>query len=413
MANIDVYLAAILSAVYGEDVRGSIHDAIEIINDVSEVVLSTGTAVTDPTSSSEGFFTGSLYLNLNTYELWKCTGTNTWVSQGILKGDDGDPGPAGANGNKWYIGTGISGKAVNPTVYSGSGVANANANDCYLNNSEGAVYHCVLGGDPTVATWVYDFTMTGGGGGGSYTAGNGITISVADVISIDPGTIANGNTKPVTGGDVYTALQGKADVGSVPSDLDDLSDVDINSPVNGQILEYDENNHTWKNAENVSSFAKYGGSLTFAQLTSSLLTAANEDKFFLVTDGGTISSADAGNWILPAMSVIPADSHIAVVNVGTSAVPSYKFDDFGGYVDLSGLAEKTELDGWTATAQVQSDNTVTFSGLNDAYGYELFCQDKLLGVSAMTKTGSGTAVTLVYTVTGGASGDVCKLRIVK
>lgn len=351
MANIDVYLAAILSAVYGEDVRGSIHDAIEIINDVSEVVLSTGTAVTGPTSSSEGFFTDSLYLNLDTYELWKCTGTNTWQSQGILKGDDGDPGPAGANGNKWYIGTGISGKAVNPTVYSGSGVANANANDCYLNNSEGAVYHCVLGGDPTVATWVYDFTMTGGGGGGSYTAGNGITISVADVISIDPGTIANGVTKPVTGGDVYTALQSKADASSVPSDLDDLSDVVISSPADNQVLKY--SNGSWVNGAAPASSASWG-SIT-----------------------GTLSDqTDLQN-------------------------------------ALNAKADDSDLDGWTATAQVQSDNTVTFSGLNDAYGYELYCQDKLLGVSAMSKTGSGTAVTLVYTVTGGASGDVCKLRIVK
>ena len=31
MANISTYLAAIMSAVHGEDVRGSIHDAIEII----------------------------------------------------------------------------------------------------------------------------------------------------------------------------------------------------------------------------------------------------------------------------------------------------------------------------------------------------------------------------------------------
>ena len=167
MADISTYLAAILSAVYGEDVRGSIHDAIEIINDVSEVVLSTGTAVTSASSSSEGFYTDSLYLNTSTYELWKCTGTDTWASLGVLKGDDGDPGTPGADGNKWYIGTGISGKAVNPTVYSGSGVTSANIDDCYLNNSEGAVYHCVSGGAASVATWVYDFTMTGGGGGTS------------------------------------------------------------------------------------------------------------------------------------------------------------------------------------------------------------------------------------------------------
>ena len=38
MANITAYLQAIMQAVYGEDVRGSIHDAIELINEVGEVV---------------------------------------------------------------------------------------------------------------------------------------------------------------------------------------------------------------------------------------------------------------------------------------------------------------------------------------------------------------------------------------
>lgn len=92
MANISSYLAAIMSAVYGEDVRGSIHDAIDIINQVGEVVLNTGTAVTGPTSPSTGFFDGSFYINTNTMELWKCIGTNSWQSQGVLKGADGADG---------------------------------------------------------------------------------------------------------------------------------------------------------------------------------------------------------------------------------------------------------------------------------------------------------------------------------
>ena len=69
MADISIYLQKIMSAIYGEDVRGSIHDAIEIINEVGEVVLSTGTAVTSASSSSTGFFEDSLYLNTNTFEL--------------------------------------------------------------------------------------------------------------------------------------------------------------------------------------------------------------------------------------------------------------------------------------------------------------------------------------------------------
>lgn len=116
------------------------------------------------------------------------------------------------------------------------------------------------------------------------------------------------------------------------------TDIDTSTLTVGQILEYDGVN--WVNGDNITDFARYGGSKTFSQLDSSLLVAANIDKFFLITDGGTISSADASNWVLPAGSVIPADSHIAVIEYSTGV---YKFDDFGGYIDISGKADKTEL----------------------------------------------------------------------
>lgn len=452
MADISSYLAAIMAAVYGEDVRGSIHDAIDIINKVGEVVLNTGTAVTGPTSSSTGFYDGSFYINTNTMELWKCIGTNAWQSQGVLKGADGADGNGivsivktatvglvdtytitfddgstetyqitnGQNGSKWYKGTAISGTGTSITGFPG------NMNDFYLNSTDGYVYICTKTGGslpPDAAEWDYVMTLTGGGGASITVVDNLISTSTTDALSANQGRVLKGlvdakieNPSTKSDGQVLTYdgtnMVWKAQNPSSGS-LSSLTDTQITSPASGQILEYDANNNRWINAENVSSFAKFGGSLTFSQLTSSLLVAANEDKFFLVTDGGTIASADAANWILSPGSVIPADSHIAVVNVGTSAVPSYKFDDFGGYVDLSGLAEKTDLDGWSSTAQVQSDNTVTFTGLDDSYAYDLYCQDKLIGVSAMTKTGSGLTTQLVFTVTGASSGDVCKLRIVK
>lgn len=91
MADISTYLQAIMSAVYGEDVRGSIHDAIEIINDVGEKILSCGTAVTSTSSSVEGYFDGSVYFNTQTNDVWKCTGT-AWDLQGNIKGAQGEPG---------------------------------------------------------------------------------------------------------------------------------------------------------------------------------------------------------------------------------------------------------------------------------------------------------------------------------
>ena len=248
MADISTFLADIMAAVYGEDVRKSIHDAIDIINQVSEVVFSTGTAVTSTTSSSTGFFEDSLYLNTNTYELWKCVGTNSWQSLGILKGDTGNgidnitktstaglvdtytitytdgntetfTVTNGADGNQWYRGTDISGKAPLPTVYPSSGITKANVNDFYLNPSEGAVYHCVSGGNASTATWSYDFTMTGGGGSTAHdvsysNTSSGLTATdVQDAIdeldtAID--SIQNGTTLD-SFSDVETALSDKAD----------------------------------------------------------------------------------------------------------------------------------------------------------------------------------------------------------
>ena len=85
MADISQELQAIMQAVYGEDVRGSIHNAIKKINDVSEVVLSVGTAVTSASSPVTGFFEDSLYINSDTYDLWQCTGT-AWALKGNLEG---------------------------------------------------------------------------------------------------------------------------------------------------------------------------------------------------------------------------------------------------------------------------------------------------------------------------------------
>lgn len=76
-------------------------------------------------------------------------------------------------------------------------------------------------------------------------------------------------------------------------------------------------------------------------------------------------------------------------------------------------------DEWSAESTVGVTNSaasghVVFTGLNDDYGYDLYCKDTLIGISAMTKTGSGTNVTLDFEVTGATDGTTkCKLRILK
>lgn len=216
MADISVYLQAILDAVYGEQVRGSIHDAIEIINDAMEVSIDAGTAVSSASSSSTGFFLDSLYINTNTYDLWRCIGTDSWVNVGNLRGtgiitiaktstvgnvdtytitfDDGSTetfdvtnGTDGTNGSTWYKGTAITGTGSSIVGFPGI------LNDFYLNSSTGGVYICTKTGGamvPDAAEWDYVMTLSGGGGGGSILVIDNLTsASSTDALSANQGRV--------------------------------------------------------------------------------------------------------------------------------------------------------------------------------------------------------------------------------
>lgn len=220
MANIATELAAIMSAVFGRDVRQSIHDAIDKVNKVSEVQMNAGTAVTSSSSSSTGFYDGSLYININTYELWKCTGVNTWQSLGILKGADGRSissisGPTttgvvdtytinysdgttstftvtngvdGKDGSVWYRGTALTGTGSGITGFPG------NENDFYLNPTTGYVYQCTKTGgaaNPGAAEWEYAMAITGGSGGSVVVIDTLTNTSTTDALSANQGRNLN------------------------------------------------------------------------------------------------------------------------------------------------------------------------------------------------------------------------------
>ena len=64
-------------------------------------------------------------------------------------------GAAGADGGRWYSGTGITGTSTTAAVFSGSGISSAVVGDMYLNTSTSNTYRCTLGGDASTAKWVY------------------------------------------------------------------------------------------------------------------------------------------------------------------------------------------------------------------------------------------------------------------
>lgn len=444
MADISQYLQAIMQAVYGEDVRGSIHDAIEIINDVSEVVLTTGTAVTGPTSSSTGFYEDSLYLNTSTFELWKCIGTDTWQSQGVLKGDPGEPGNGidtitydssvglvdtyvilfddgstttfevtngadGANGNKWYRGTLIYGKDVNPTVFSGSGITNANPNDFYLNPTEGAVYYCVTGGDASTATWSYDFTMTGGGGGGTSDYNDLTNKPVINSVTL-------AGTKSLSDLGIQAELTGLTASVSELNILDgvtaDASDLNI---LDGATITTSELN------------VLDGITASTAELNIMDGVTASTSEIN-VLDGLTASTTEL-NYVDGVTSSIQtqldnkaAASAIPTINSGSLTV-TQNGTTAGSFTNNQSAASTADIqtDYFWGTTTTVSSGTFSFSGLDDTKGYGFKpwvvvdgnSTNKNPSAEIASITGAGTAnMTISYT-TDADNGATVKLRVYK
>lgn len=92
MIDISTALQNILKAVYGRDVRESIHDAIYQINaNANEAIdlaqIKFGTAVNSPTDPISGFTENSVYLNVNTGIMWRLEG-GSWVKKGTFKSID-------------------------------------------------------------------------------------------------------------------------------------------------------------------------------------------------------------------------------------------------------------------------------------------------------------------------------------
>ncbi len=289
-----------------------------------------------------------------------------------LKGNPGEQGEPGTPGAPGPTGNGIT--SIVKTATAGL----VDTYTIYMSNGSTATFTVTNGQDGTgsgdMTREVYDPTTAVADAGGIvayvaahvavYTGGTGISISNQKVISVDAdNTPISDSAKPVTSGGVFTALSNKANK--------------VAGATNGNFAGLDAN-----------------GNLTDS--------GSKAGDFYGISDTAESTLDDAD--YIPFYDTSATAKRKTLWSTIKSALKTY-FDTV--------YAAIADLDTWTATATVQSDNTVTFTGLNDSYGYNLYCQNKLLGISAMTKTGSGTNVSITYTVTGAASGDVCKLRILK
>jgi hypothetical protein len=95
----------------------------------------------------------------------------------------------------------------------------------------------------------------------------------------------------------------------------------------------------------LSSTFKPGGSVAFQNLPA--LSAGNLGKILNVTDSFTTTA----DFVEGADKTYPAGTNVAIVDVGTSGSPSYKYDVQGSFFDLSGYAEDSDF-GLATTGEI-------------------------------------------------------------
>ena len=98
----------------------------------------------------------------------------------------------------------------------------------------------------------------------------------------------------------------------------------------------------------VASAYHAAGTKTVAQLTSSLLVAANQGNVYNITDSGTTTA----DFVEGAGHPIVAGDNVGICDVGGGV---YKFDLLSGFVDLSGCVAKTDA----STANPAMDGTAS------------------------------------------------------
>lgn len=325
MADIDIYLQRIMEAVYGEEVRGSIHDAIDMINKTSEVCISVGTDITGPTSSSEGYYKKSMYLNDNTWDLWQCTGTNAWTKLGNIKGEPGKgivsitkTGTTGLTDT--YTITYTDDTTSTFTVKNGRSITSI-----VLESTTGLVdTYKVTFNDDTDMT----FDVTNGAPGADGVSVTGVVLfkTVGRVktyrMSFSDGThfdydVEDGASGTGTG-DMTKAVYDKNDDGVVDelASIDDIDDVDTSTstPRDSDVLEYDGTDEKWENKQPEHTYDPTSKRVISGQgvanaldgILGQMVKGTLEINSYLVTATGDRLIAAAGNDII-APQVIKLD----------------------------------------------------------------------------------------------------------
>lgn len=232
----------------------------------------------------------------------------------------------------------------------------------------------------------------------------------------------------------------KVPAANLPSYVDDVEEYASKSafPVTGESGKIyvdlsDNKTYRWSG----STYVTVGNDLALGETSSTAYAGdkgkANADAISAIKDGSSIDSfADVESALNGKENTI---SDLSTIRSGASAgATAYQKPGTGipksdmasdvqnslgkadtAIQDISGKADKTDLDSWVGPSYANNDGDVTFDNLDDTQAYKLFGKDKLLRIDGQpTKTTGTTSGTVKVTYkTDASNGLECWLRVIK
>jgi len=141
-------------------------------------------------------------------------------------------------------------------------------------------------------------------------------------------------------------------------------------------------------ASAIGSAYKPAGTIEGSALTNALLIEANEKKVYNIASDLAITAENEDLFLnLVAGQKVKAGDDVGVVVVEESGSTVYKFNDFAGFVDLSGYSTTAEMNAAIATAIADKITLTDLSGTTSGDGNVVtgFNYDSSTGTFTATK----------------------------
>lgn len=339
------------------------------------------------------------------------------------------------SGDLYYKGNPISGGGggnVNDaykSIVSGGQTFTASGEDTFKINAGSNVTITALSGEKGI-----QISASGGGGqstgdmlmsdydnGGNVKTAGGIPAYVTSAIGQLDGAVtgsaaasktltAFSETNGVvtaTFGDIAISKTQVTDLPLIPTSLADLSE---------------DTDHQTVTASQKSTWNAKASTATATTSDAGLMSATDKTKLDGIQAGAEVNVQ--ADWNQSNSSADDFIKNKPTVPTVTDTYSSSSTDAMSGIAVASAIQNKSnrsELDEWFETqvstdGKVQSNGTVTFSGIDDSAGtngYKCFCERPNVSVTNTSESGTASNLTIVYTLSGAQTGDNCYLRIFK